>query len=232
MSQKPAMIPRLKIDYVSDIACPWCAIGLAGLVEAADRLRGILEVELHFQPFELNRNMPPEGENMGEHLAAKSGATAAQINDERSNLTAIAAEAGLEFKLDRDTRVWNSFDSHRLVYWAELAGDPLLLKTALFKATFCEGRQISNHEVLAGIAVECGLDGERAKEILSTETYLDEVDERMKLWMSRGIRGVPAIIFNERHLVEGGQSASTFVKIMRQLAGLDPPETAPTSAPV
>ena len=221
------MPQRLKIDYVSDIACPWCAIGLAGLVEAASRLQGELEVELHFQPFELNRNMPPEGENMGEHLVAKTGASAAQVEDERRNLTAIAAEAGLAFKLDRETRVWNSFDGHRLVYWAEQAGDPLLLKTALFKANFCEGRQISNHEVLAEIAVECGLDGARAKEILSTETYLDEVDERMKLWMSRGIRGVPAIIFNDRHLVEGGQSASTFVKVMRQIAGLDP---APTCA--
>ena len=220
---------RLKIDYVSDIACPWCAIGLAGLVEAATRLQGELEIEMHFQPFELNRNMPPEGENMGEHLAAKTGATAAQIEDERRNLTTIAAEAGLDFKLDRETRVWNSFDGHRLVYWAELAGDPLLLKTALFKANFCEGRQISSHEVLAEIAVECGLDGERAKEILSTETYLDEVDERMKLWLSRGIRGVPAIIFNDRHIVEGGQSASTFEKIMRQLAGLDAPPTSATA---
>ncbi|WP_439639021.1 DsbA family oxidoreductase [Nevskia sp.] len=216
------MLPRLKIDYVSDLACPWCAIGLAGLVEAASRLQGILEVELHFQPFELNRNMPPEGVSMGEHLAAITGASAAQIEDERRNLTAIAAEAGLAFKLDRETRIWNSFDSHRLVYWAEQAGDPLLLKTTLFKANFCEGRQISNHEVLADIAAECGLDRARAKEILSTETYLDEVDERMKLWMSRGIRGVPAIIFNERHIVEGGQSASTFVKVMRQIAGLDP----------
>ncbi len=219
---------RLKIDYVSDIACPWCAIGLAGLVEAATRLQGELEIEMHFQPFELNRNMPPEGENMGEHLAAKTGATAAQIEDERRNLTAIAAEAGLDFKLDRETRVWNSFDGHRLVYWAEKAGDPLLLKTALFKANFCAGRQVSNHAVLTEIAVECGLDGARAKEILSTETYLDEVDERMKLWMDRGIRGVPAIIFNDRHIVEGGQSASTFEKIMRQIAGLDSP---PTSAP-
>lgn len=221
------MLPRLKIDYVSDIACPWCAIGLAGLVEAASRLQGVIEVELQFQPFELNRNMPPEGVNMGEHLVALTGASAAQIDDERRNLTAIAAEAGLAFKLDRETRIWNSFDAHRLVYWAEQAGDPLLLKTALFRANFCDGRPLSNHDVLAEIAVECGLDGARAKEILSTETYLDDVDERMKLWMNRGIRGVPAIIFNERHIVEGGQSASTFVKVMRQIAGLDP---APTSA--
>lgn len=218
---------RLKVDFVSDIACPWCAIGLAGLVEAASRLRGQLEVELHFQPFELNRNMPPEGENMGEHLVAKTGATAARIEDERRNLTAVAAEAGLHFKLDRESRIWNSFDGHRLVYWAEQAGDPLLLKTALFKANFCEGRQISNHEVLAEIAVECGLDGERAKEILSTETYLDDVDERMKLWLSRGIRGVPAIIFNDRHIVEGGQSADTFEKVLRSIAELGP---APTVA--
>ncbi|MCX7069751.1 MAG: DsbA family oxidoreductase [Gammaproteobacteria bacterium] len=222
------MLPRLKIDYVSDLACPWCAIGLAGLVEAASRLQGELEVELHFQPFELNRNMPPEGVNLGEHLVAITGGSAAQVEDERRNLTAIAAEAGLAFKLDRETRIWNSFDGHRLVYWAEQAGDPLLLKTALFKANFCEGRQISNHEVLADIAAECGLDGARAREILSSETYLDEVDERMKLWLSRGIRGVPAIIFNERHIVEGGQSASTFVNVMRQIAGLDP---APTPAP-
>lgn len=216
---------RLKIDYVSDLACPWCAIGLAGLVEAATRLQGELEIEMHFQPFELNRNMPPEGANMGEHLVAMTGASAAQVEEERRNLTAIAAEAGLAFKLDRETRVWNSFDCHRMVYWAEQAGDPLLLKTALFKANFCDGRQVSNHEVLAGIAADCGLDRVRAMEILKSETYLDEVDERMKLWMSRNIRGVPAIIFNDRHIVEGGQSASTFVKIMRQIAGLDSPPT-------
>ena len=111
--------------------------------------------------------MPPEGENTGEHLAAKTVATAAQIEDKRRNLTAIAAEADLDFRLDRETRAWNSFDGRRLVYWAEKAGDPLLLKTALFKANFRKGRRVSNHEVLADIAVECGLDGARARESLS-----------------------------------------------------------------
>ena len=183
-----------------------------------------LEVVIIAEPFEDDRRMFP-GIGHPRHAGVFFRADPVLFMPWRTD--AIAAEAGLDFKLDRETRVWNSFDGHRLVYWAELAGDPLLLKMALFKANFCEGRQISSHEVLAEIAVECGLDGERAKEILSTETYLDEVDERMKLWMSRGIRGVPAIIFNERHLVEGGQSASTFAKIMRQLAGLDP---APTSA--
>lgn len=216
-------LPRLRVDYVSDPACPWCAIGLAGLIEAAGRLQHVLEVELHFQPFELNRNLPPEGANHGEYLAEVSGATAAQIEDERKRLTEIAAEAGLSFNLDRDTRVWNSFDSQRLLYWAEQHGLALELKLALFKANFSDRRSISNHGELAEIAASVGLDAGRAREILSSETYLDELDERMKLWMSRGIRGVPAIIFNERHLVEGGQSPNTFEKILRQLGGLDAP---------
>lgn len=214
---------RLRVDYVSDPACPWCAIGLAGLVEAVGRLQHVLEVELHFQPFELNRNMPPEGANHGEYLVATTGASAAQVEDERKRLIEIAAEAGLAFDLDRETRIWNSFDSQRLLFWAAEHGKSLELKQALFRANFCERRSISNHAELAAIAESVGLSRSRAEAILGSETYLDEVDEQMKLWMSRGIRGVPAIIFNERHLVEGGQSPNTFEKILRQLSGLDAP---------
>lgn len=212
---------RLKVDFVSDIACPWCAIGLASFVEAVGRLQDQLEVELHFQPFELNRNMPPEGENLNEHIAHKYGSNPVQIEENRRNLTAIAAESGLTFNLNRDSRIWNTFDAHRLMYWAEKVGNPLLLKQALFKANFTDGRSMSDPEVLAEIAVEAGLNGERAREILTTETYLDDVDERMSLWLERGIRGVPAIIFDDRHIVEGGQSADTFEKVLRKVAGLD-----------
>jgi len=218
---------RLKVDFVSDVACPWCAIGLASFVEAVGRLQDQLEVELHFQPFELNRNMPPEGENLNEHIANKYGSNAAQIEENRRNLTAIAAESGLTFNLNRDSRIWNTFDAHRLMYWAEKVGNPLLLKQALFKANFTDGRSMSDPDVLTEIAVEAGLNGERAREILTTETYLDDVDERMNLWLERDIRGVPAIIFDDRHIVEGGQSADTFEKVLRKVAGL---EAAPTGA--
>jgi len=209
---------RLKIDYVSDVACPWCAIGLGGLIAAVDRLAGKLEVELTFQPFELNRNMPPEGENLGEHMVAKYELTAAQIADSNAQITALAAEAGYTFNLTRDSRIWNTFDAHRLMYWAEAHGDPLMLQNLLFKANFTDQRSISDHAVLAELAVEAGLNGERAKEILASETYLDEVDERMKLWLSKGIRGVPAIIINDRHIIEGGQSSSVFEQALLQIA--------------
>ncbi len=209
---------RLKIDFVSDVACPWCAIGLGGLIAAVDRLAGKLEVELTFQPFELNRNMPPEGENLGEHLVAKYELTAAQIADSNAQITALAAEAGYTFNLTRDSRIWNTFDAHRLMYWAESHGDPLMLQNLLFKANFTDQRSISDHAVLAELAVEAGLNGDRAKEILASETYLDEVDERMKLWLSKGIRGVPAIIINDRHIIEGGQSSAVFEQALLQIA--------------
>lgn len=220
---------RLKVDYISDIACPWCAIGLKGLVDAIGRLSDQIEVELHLQPFELNRNMAPEGENLNEHIATKYESTAAQIEENQKNLTALATEAGLRFNFDRDSRIWNTFDAHRLIYWAEKAGNPLFLEQALFKANFEDQRNISDHEVLAEVAAEAGLNLERAKEILASETYLDDVDERMQLWLERGIRGVPAIIFNDRHIVEGGQSADTFEKVLRSIAELGPAPTVATA---
>ncbi len=171
--------------------------------------------------------MPPEGENLNEHIAHKYGLNAAQIDENRRNLTAIAAESGLTFNLNRGSRIWNTFDAHRLMYWAEKVGNPLTLKQALFKANFTDSRAMSDPDVLTEIAVEAGLNGERAREILTTETYRDEVDERKNLWLERGIRGVPAIIFDDRHIVEGGQSADTFEKVLREVTGL---AAAPTGA--
>jgi len=139
---------RLKVDFVSDVACPWCAIGLASFVEAVGRLQDQLEVELHFQPFELNRNMPPEGENLNEHIANKYGSNAAQIEENRRNLTAIAAESGLTFNLNRDSRIWNTFDAHRLMYWAEKVGNPLLLKQALPSLSGLEAVVIGRSELV------------------------------------------------------------------------------------
>jgi predicted DsbA family dithiol-disulfide isomerase len=208
----------LKIDFVSDVVCPWCAIGLKSLEQAIARLDGEIAVELHFQPFELNPQMPAEGEDVGEHLARKYGASPEQLSANREAIRARGAELGFTFNA-RD-RIYNTFDAHRLLHWAATEGSDreLALKHALLRSYFTDGDDVSSRTELVRIAGQTGLDKQRAMQILESDEYADEVREREQHYTASGIHSVPAIIINDRHLVSGGQPVEVFENALRRIA--------------
>jgi predicted DsbA family dithiol-disulfide isomerase len=210
---------HLKIDFVSDIACPWCVIGLKSLEQALSRLTDVLSVEFHFQPFELNPQMPSEGQDINEHLAQKYGSTPQEAETSREMIRQRGADVGFVFDMNKRSRIFNTFDAHRLLHWAEVEGKQRALKMALFDAYFTEGRNPSDHQVLVQIASKAGLDPNRAQEILTSDEYVKEVRAQEQFYLSHGIHAVPSVIVNNRHLIQGGQPAEVFEGALRQIAG-------------
>ena len=208
----------MKIDFVSDVSCPWCAIGLASLETALERIGGDVPVDLHFQPFELNPNMVPEGEDTIEHIAKKYGMAEAQIAQNREAIRQRGAAVGFTFNMDKRNRIYNTFDAHRLLHWAELEGKQTALKKAFLKAYFTDGQDPSSHDVLVRYATEAGLDAAKARAILASDTYAADVREREAYYQERGIHSVPAIIIDDKHLIQGGQPPELFEQALRQIA--------------
>ena len=213
------MARQVKIDFVSDVSCPWCVIGLKSLETALKSLTGEVAADLHFQPFELNPQMGDEGQDITEHIAQKYGSTPADIARNGENIRARGAQLGFEFNMQKRGRIYNTFDAHRLLHWAEIEGRQEALKNALFSAYFTEGRNPSDHAVLLDVARKVGLDTQRAAKILESDEFAAEVRGREKFYADRGIRAVPSVIINDQHLIQGGQPAEVFEKALRQLAG-------------
>ena len=218
------MTTSLKIDFVSDIACPWCAVGLFSLQKALDRLQGEVRADLHFQPFELNPDMGPGGQDLGEHLTEKYGSTPEQQAQIRQTIAARGAEVGFAFAPDGRGRVYNTFDAHRLLAWAEtqegVEGEAAQhrLKKALLTAYQGRAERIEDPEVLLAVVAEAGLDPVAARQVLASGAYADEVRELEGLYQRSGIRSVPAVIINDQYLISGGQPVEVFEKSLREIA--------------
>lgn len=219
------MTTALKIDFVSDVSCPWCAIGLKSLEQALDRVAGDISAQLHFQPFELNPQMGPEGQEITEHITQKYGITPAQADTNRENIRLRGETLGFVFsRADQPgggrSRIYNTFDAHRLLHWAGLEGAGLqkALKEALLTAYFTHGESPASHEVLVRISGEVGLDADKARDILASTTYAREVRERERFYQQQGVNSVPAVIINDRHLISGGQPVDVFEQALRQIA--------------
>ncbi|QBX43167.1 DsbA family oxidoreductase [Pseudomonas fluorescens] len=211
------MSSALKIDFVSDVSCPWCVVGLNGLLQALEILRDEVQAEIHFQPFELNPKMGPDGQNITEHISEKYGSTPEQSQKNREAIRARGAEVGFAFRTDGNSRIYNTFDAHRLLHWAGLEGGQLPLKQALFKAYFTDGGNPSDHAQLAQIAESVGLDRQRAQAILASDEFADDVRAEEQLWLQRGVSSVPTVVFNGQYAVTGGQPVDTFVGAIRQI---------------
>ncbi|MDQ2701333.1 MAG: DsbA family oxidoreductase [Pseudomonadota bacterium] len=211
---------KLRIDFVSDVVCPWCAIGLASLEQAIERVRGEVEVDLHFQPFELNPQLGPDGEDAVEHLKQKYGMGDEQVAANQEAIRERGAALGFIFDMDRRRHVYNTFDAHRLLHWAGPEGRQHALKRALLRAYFTDGGNIADHDTLVRIASDAGLPEERAREILGSDTYAEEVRADEQFFIQAGIRGVPAIIIERKHLVSGGQPVEVFERALREVAAL------------
>lgn len=207
----------VRIDFVSDVSCPWCVVGLKSLEQALDKLQDTVQAEIHFQPFELNANMPAEGEDIGEHIARKYGSTPEQMAQSREAIRARGEQLGFTFAMDKRGRIYNTFDAHRLLHWAGLEGRQKALKMALFDAYFTQGQNPSSHEVLLKVAGDVGLDTVKAAEVLASSAYADEVRAQEQFYQQNGINSVPAVIINERHLISGGQPPEVFEQALRQI---------------
>lgn len=217
MNAAPAPV-RLRIDFVSDVVCPWCAIGLASLEHALQSLAGEVEADIHFQPFELNPTLGPEGEDIVEHLSRKYGMPPAQVVANQEAIRARGAELGFHFDMARRQRTWNTFDAHRLLHWAAPRGRQRELKHALLRAYFSEGRNVSDRDTLVEVAASAGLPADGAREVLAGDAYADEVRRDEQYFLQAGIHAVPAIILERRHLVSGGQPPEVFERALRHVA--------------
>ena len=206
----------MRIDFVSDVACPWCAVGLNALERAIERIGPELAIDMHFQPFELNPTMGAEGADTVQYLGDKYGISAEQIAKNQAGIRARGAEVGFAF--GQRHRVWNTFDAHRLLSWAESQGKQRELKHALLKAYHGEGRNPGAHEVLVDLATQVGLDPVRAAAILASDEFAADVREREAHWQRAGIQSVPAIVIDNKHLISGGQPVEVFEQALRQIA--------------
>jgi predicted DsbA family dithiol-disulfide isomerase len=205
----------LRIDIVSDVMCPWCIIGYRQLADALKATNTAHEI--HWHPFELNPNMPPEGQDASEHVAEKYGASEKESEQSRAEMTAIGADLGFEFRFGVNTRMHNTFNSHQLLHWADQHGRMHDLKQTLFAAHFTSGRNLSDDTVLADVAADIGLQRAEALAVLEDQRFAADVRDAENAWLNQGIQGVPAVIFNRRHLVTGAQGVESYTRILEQL---------------
>ena len=214
------MKPTIKIDYVSDIACPWCAVGLGNLNQAIDQLSDRANFEVHFRPFELNPNMPKGGQDAIEHLTEKYGLTAEQVKTNQANIRAKALEAGFEFHPEGRKRVYNTFDAHRLLHWAgqEFGLEKqAILKKELLNTYFCLAVNLDDQHNLLDAVTRSSLDQDRALEVLKNNEFAKEVRTEEATYTNAGINSVPAIILNDQYLLQGAQPPESFVNAFAQL---------------
>jgi len=208
--------PRLDIAFVSDVACPWCAIGLASLERALERLGGEVEATVRVEPFELNPDMGPAGEQVVPYIARKYGRTPEQIAQVQARIRESGAAVGFTF--GKREHVWNTFDAHRLLHWASLEGRAVELKRELLQAYHGEGRNPGAADVLVELAARVGLDPARAKAIVEGDEFAAEVRSRERFWVEQGVSGVPFIVVNNAYAIEGAQPAEAFEQALRQIA--------------
>ena len=215
------MSKHLKIDFVSDVACPWCAVGLGALEQALEQLQPDITAAIHFQPFELNPHMAPGGEDLVEHLGKKYGSTAQQQSQMYQNIKARGAEVGFAFHPTGRGRIYNTFDAHRLLHWAEVTGGAQAqhrLKKAFLNAYQGRGEAIDSHEVLLNVVQAEGMDVAAAQAVLQSDDFAQAVRDKEHFYTSAGIHSVPAIIINDRHLISGGQPTQVFAQALREIA--------------
>lgn len=209
----------IKIDFVSDVACPWCAVGLGGLLEAIERIGPAAEFRIAMQPFELNPDMPKGGQNTGERLMKKYGFDYERLQENRKVIAQRAAAVDMPMNQTDDSRSYNTFDAHRLLYWAGTLGqvEQLALKRSLLKTYHFDNLDTGETAVLVKAAQDAGLDGDAARETLEAGRYADEVRAEQAKWRQLGITSVPSVIIDDKYLLSGGQPPEVFEQALRQV---------------
>lgn len=216
MDNTQALMP-LRIDIVSDVVCPWCIIGYRQLARALDELDGVFDVQVHWQPFELNPNMPTEGQDTREHLAQKYGTSSEQSRQARDRLSALGESLGFKFDYFDGMRIYNTFKAHQLLHWAAEQGRQTELKMALFEAFFSRRENVGDNAILAEVAQRVGLSDTEAMAVLESARYAQTVREEQARWLDREVHAVPMFFFNDGYPVPGAQEAETFVRILKRI---------------
>jgi len=212
------MSRTVKIDFVSDVVCPWCALGATALEQAISNLAGEVEVQLTYKPFELNPDMPAEGEHAIVHMMRKYGRSAEQVADRNAMIIERGAQIGFHFDLEKRSHFHNTFDAHRLLFWAVTQGVQRPLKRALLKAYFSDGQNPNDHATLVTLAGAVGLDSQRAQAVLANGEFAEEVRELERFYQLRGIDSVPAMVIDDQQLIAGSQSVAYYEQALRQAA--------------
>lgn len=212
-----SQLKTIRIDIVSDVMCPWCIVGYKRLEQAIASVKQQANVEIHWQPFELNPNMPPEGQNLGEHLAEKYGSTPEQSAANRENLVRIGQSLDFEFNFSSDSRIYNTFQAHQLLCWAGEQGLQHQLKLALFTAYFTNQQDPSDVKNLINIAASVGLDKQQAETVLTSNKYANDIREQQQFWQSHGVQAVPAVILAQKYLISGAQETASFAQALQQV---------------
>lgn len=209
----------IRVDIVSDIVCPWCIVGLRQLQTAVENTG--IDIDVHWHPFELNPQMPDEGQNLQEHICEKYGSTPEQSHENRERLTTIGAELDFAFQFNDKSRMVNTFKAHQLLHWANLQGQEHELKMALFSANFTGQQNINDPEVLLNVVDSIGLNKEEAKAVLDDARHREDVRREQKSWTDRGVTGVPAMVFKQKYLVTGAQGVENYAQILTQIEAED-----------
>ncbi len=211
MAQDP-----IRVDIVSDVVCPWCIVGYRQLMQASEATG--IAVETYWHPFELNPDMEPKGENLRDHIMRKYGSTAEQSKDARDRLTHVGADLDIDFQWSDNSRIYNTFAAHQLLHWASETGQAQALKLALFDAYFTKGQDVSDPEVLVDVAASIGLNSEEAQAVLKEQRLAEMVRQKEQFWTSRGVTGVPTMVFEGKQATSGAQGVDTFAKLLRHMA--------------
>jgi predicted DsbA family dithiol-disulfide isomerase len=211
-------VTTLQIDIVSDIACPWCAIGYARLEKAMEALNDDMDFDVQWHAFELNPDPSAEVEPILPALARKYGRSEIEVRDSQSQMMVLAKDLGLNFEKLQERYTRNTFDAHRLVKWAATQDKQTGMKMACFEAYFGRAENISDTDVLVSCAESVGLDGDEARAILSSDQYADAVREDEAKYQQAGVSAVPAYIINEKYLISGAQEPDTMIQAFREIA--------------
>ena len=211
------MANKLKIDIVSDVVCPWCTIGYKRLEKAIQELGIEDQIDLEWQPFELNPNMPAEGQNVNEHITEKYGSTTEQQNESKQMMTEAGEELGFKFDYFDDMRMVNTFDAHVLLEYAKDFGKQTELKMALTKAFFSDRKDVSKKDTLKETLLSVGLNADEALAKLDSEDARLEVRTKQDYWKNMGVNSVPTIVFNRKSAVTGAQPVDTFKQVLNEL---------------
>ncbi|MBU2928760.1 DsbA family oxidoreductase [Winogradskyella psychrotolerans] len=216
------MKEKLKIDIVSDVVCPWCTIGYKRLEKAISELGLEDQINIEWQPFELNPNMPTEGQNVTEHITEKYGSTLEQQKQSQQMMTDAGAELGFKFDYFDDMRMVNTFDAHVLLEYAKEFNKQTELKMALTKAFFSDRKDVSKKSVLKEALLEVGLNADDALKTLDDKETRDAVRRQQDYWKHMGVNSVPTIIFNRKSAVTGAQPVDTFKQVLSELIAEQP----------
>ena len=208
----------LQIDIVSDVVCPWCAVGYANLSKALDQVASDIEANIQWHPFQLNPHMPKEGQAIDEHLAEKYGLDETQLKQNQQHLINAGQQSGVEFNFDQRSRIFNTLDCHVLLDFAQTQDKQTQLKLALFHAYFTDGLNISDQAVLIEVAQSVGLEKAHIEKALADDALREQVKNEEDKYKSLGINSVPAFIINNQYLISGGQPVDSFVRALTDIS--------------